>query len=246
MSAQSSGTVFFRAVVMLACIFVLPAIALFGSSWPEALRQLMQRHLGVNFSLASITAPLLNNGQSLLPAAHATPQPVEPAPPVVSMPPMVAPAVAPLQASLLPTGGTGSAPGWPIPPRKSDVVPAGFQTVTDPGLSTVAVGTTPPAPAAMTSLSPPASAPGLLSAADAGSAGNDRFANIQKRLRELGATYFLLESWGSDGQLYRFYCKMAIGGNANLTRYFEATDADSLTAMSKVLQQVEVWRSGRL
>ncbi len=74
---------------------------------------------------------------------------------------------------------------------------------------------------------------------------DDGFTLIQQRLRELGATYFLLESWGSQGQLYRFYCKMAIGGNANYNRYFEATDVDPIRVMSKVLKEVEAWRGGR-
>ena len=71
----------------------------------------------------------------------------------------------------------------------------------------------------------------------------DRFASVQQRLRELGATYYLLESWGSQGQLHRFYCRMAIGGNPSYARHFEATDPDPLGAMAKVLQQVEAWRA---
>ena len=52
-----------------------------------------------------------------------------------------------------------------------------------------------------------------------------------RAIAQLGATYYLLESWGNDQQLYRFYCKMAVGGSADYTRYFEATDADPLQAM---------------
>jgi hypothetical protein len=76
--------------------------------------------------------------------------------------------------------------------------------------------------------------------------GGDPLSQIQNRLRELGATYSLLETWGGQGQLYRFYCKMAIGGNANYTRYFEATDGDPIRAMGNVLQQVEAWRQSRM
>ena len=73
----------------------------------------------------------------------------------------------------------------------------------------------------------------------------DRFAYIQDQLRRLGATYYLLESWGDEQPLYRFYCKMAIGGNAGYTRYFEATDANPLQAMVQVLREVEAWRNGK-
>jgi hypothetical protein len=65
------------------------------------------------------------------------------------------------------------------------------------------------------------------------------------RIRQLGATYYLLETWGDRGQLYRFYCKMAVGGNPDYSRYFEATDADALAAMDKVLREVEDWRAAR-
>ena len=74
----------------------------------------------------------------------------------------------------------------------------------------------------------------------------DRFQAVQGRLRQLGATYYLLESWGNQQQLYRFYCKMAVGGSAQYTRCFEATDADALQSMVQVLRQVESWRDGGL
>ncbi len=72
-----------------------------------------------------------------------------------------------------------------------------------------------------------------------------RFAAIQDRLRKLGATYYLLESWGSRDYLYRFYCKVAVGGNPDYTHFFEATHSDPLEAMDEVLRQVEAWRAAR-
>jgi hypothetical protein len=65
---------------------------------------------------------------------------------------------------------------------------------------------------------------------------------IPKRLQQLGATYYVLESWGNNQQLYRFYCKMAVAKNADYTHCFEATDADPRQAMQRVLRQVESWR----
>jgi hypothetical protein len=44
--------------------------------------------------------------------------------------------------------------------------------------------------------------------------------------------------------MYRFYCKMAVGGSAHYTRCFEATHADPVQAMGQVLGQVEAWRGG--
>jgi len=70
------------------------------------------------------------------------------------------------------------------------------------------------------------------------------FREIQARLQELGATYYLLETWGSEKLLFRFYCRMAVGGNPDHTYYFEAVNSDPLQAMQEVLQRVEQWRGG--
>jgi hypothetical protein len=74
-----------------------------------------------------------------------------------------------------------------------------------------------------------------------------QFRRMEQRLRELGATYYLLETWGSSGDRYRFFCKMAIAGTAdyNRNRIFQATAGDPLHAMQDVLEQVEQWRAGR-
>jgi hypothetical protein len=74
---------------------------------------------------------------------------------------------------------------------------------------------------------------------------NDRFAELGRKLREAGATYYLLETWGNDGHSYRFHCRMALGNDPNNTQPFEATAADALEAMSRVVEQVEAWRAGR-
>jgi hypothetical protein len=68
------------------------------------------------------------------------------------------------------------------------------------------------------------------------------FRDIRERLQQLGATYYVLESWGNGQELYRFYCRMAVDGNADYTHCFEATNADPRQAMQEVLRQVESWR----
>jgi len=72
------------------------------------------------------------------------------------------------------------------------------------------------------------------------------FSQIQSRLRSLGATYYALETWGTNGQLFRFQCRMAAGHDPGYTRQFEATDTDPLLAMQTVLSEVEAWKAGRL
>jgi hypothetical protein len=65
---------------------------------------------------------------------------------------------------------------------------------------------------------------------------------VEQRLRELGAVYLLLESWGRDDPRYRFHCQVALAGGAEATRSFEATGSAPDEAMTTVLRQVEAWR----
>ena len=61
-----------------------------------------------------------------------------------------------------------------------------------------------------------------------------QFRHVEVRLRELERPITCLETFG-DG--YRFYCEVAIAGNTHSGRNcaFQATDADPLTAMKRVL-----------
>lgn len=71
----------------------------------------------------------------------------------------------------------------------------------------------------------------------------DRLQELGVRLQRLGATYYVLESWGNDQQLYRCYCKAAVAGSADYTHCFEAIHADPLEAMRQVVRQVEAWKN---
>jgi hypothetical protein len=119
--------------------------------------------------------------------------------------------------------------GAPLTPADSmsrDVSPAG-----------VAAGGPSTSPYA-TNVRPPSEASG------ASSFGSDeKFKQAEMRLRELGATHYMLETWGPDNNRYRFVCKMAIGGNAEVNRYFQAIDDSPWQAMDTVLKQVEQWRA---
>ncbi len=72
---------------------------------------------------------------------------------------------------------------------------------------------------------------------------SEPFEAIQTRLKALGATSYALETWGTDGMLYRFQSDVAIHGDPNFHRHFEAIGDDPLAAMQDVLVQVESWRS---
>lgn len=67
----------------------------------------------------------------------------------------------------------------------------------------------------------------------------DHFSTIQHRLRQLGATYCRLETWGEGGEQFRFQCRIASPRGPGRFRDFEAVDADPVQAMTKVLGQVQ-------
>jgi hypothetical protein len=71
----------------------------------------------------------------------------------------------------------------------------------------------------------------------------DHFRAAEQRLRQLGATYYLLETTGTEGNHYRFFCKVASPQNPEQPLAFFATGADPLTAMEDVIRQVEAWRA---
>jgi len=87
-----------------------------------------------------------------------------------------------------------------------------------------------------------ATAPVALPAAGT-NAGDEKFRRAEMRLRELGATQYVLEAWGHDNSRYLFVCRMAVGGNPNVNQVFQATKTDPWDAMQDVLAQVEQWRS---
>lgn len=68
-----------------------------------------------------------------------------------------------------------------------------------------------------------------------------QFRQIEKQLRDWGATYYVLEHWSNDG-LYRFHCRMSIDELKDYNRHFEAVAYDPLDAMANVLEQVRTWR----
>lgn len=263
-SSTSSVVVLFRAFVMFAFLIGVPALAIFNTNVTDTLRQLAERHLGVTFKGGTSEnsfseAPLyVAGGTSSSPAAPgiAPPDVGSLAPPVVTLPePSVTPPATLTRPAVPPGNVAGASPPVPQPQGgsptaglipssapaassavmgdvRSDpaVIPAAFQAPADPRIAAAAVQ-----PAVVASPNAP---PRAALEAD------NSLRQIQQRLHELGATYVLLESFGNQG-LYRFYCKMAMGGNANYTRYFEATDSDPVRAMTQVLGQVEAWRNGR-
>jgi hypothetical protein len=251
---QSSVAVVLRALLMLACLVAIPLAALSGTSLPKLVNTVLDgRWLGC---LSSAGGAILSEApqfeptvSSVMPAAQAAqvapdwranlltrgpkwpPELHEPSPPTVR--------AAVYEAPLGPAAGvTSSHPSAPNP--------AASDAAAGPNASAWMMPAQQPhemLPAAQGTHQRGAVVPAGEPATQAAGA-LDQFTFIQDRLRKLGATYYLLESWGSRQDLYRFYCKMAIGGNPNYTRHFEATHSEPLRAMALVLKQVEAWRTG--
>jgi hypothetical protein len=220
-SSQSSATIALRALVMLAFIIAIPLAAINGSSLPERAKKLLEK---VWPTIASAISTAKSNVMTEAPPYDAKSQNSLAVPSQslggISNPPRQ---LSPInQANLLPQqtlGGSGErfSPG----PTASNVIPADYQSVVEPRANDI-----------------------KNTGFNSGPTDSNSFIAMQDRLRQLGATYYLLETWGNQRQFYRFYCQMAVGGNSSYTHYFEATNSNPLTAMADVLRQVEAWRGG--
>ncbi len=174
---RSSATVTVRALIMLACVVGIPAVAVWGTSWPEVLKKFQDFRL----------------------------------------PAMINPAVA---SSTTAAGGATR-----FEPPSPAVLPSGAAS-----------------PAEKIAGPADGSIERLPTAADPAQPSDDRLQALGVKLQQLGATYYVLESWGNQQHLFRFYCKVAVAGSANCTRCFEAVRSEPLQAMLQVLQQVEAWK----
>jgi hypothetical protein len=211
---QSTAVVTLRALVMLVCLVVVPLAAIFGSSLPQAFNSLVE---GRGLPSFAGTARATDDARSRGGDAPVFASSSE-TPPHDEPPP-------PARR----TDGTGTlwAPGAVPPAMDRSMAEAAPQ-------------------AEMARSSPPGAQPmqaGQSAPRDPRMAGED-FQQIEHRLRELGATYYLLETWGNAGQMYRFHCKVSLAANASQSQNFDATDADPLRAMHKVREQVEQYRLG--
>jgi hypothetical protein len=267
---ESSTVLAFRIFVMLACLIVVPMAAIFGSAFPDVVKSVLVDRLvawGTGKS-PETTKPASDSGfGEITPGSHSAqvgannweaPRWGAQSPAAINW---QSPPANPARADVVPAGAAVVNPSMG---NQS----ASFAAPTDPmrvapGAYPVGRGTSEPpyrkeavenAPGAQQFNQParPSATPQNEGAGMAASRGAqsleqpERFTAMERKLREHGATYYLLETWGNEGELYRFHCKMAIGNNPNYTRHFEATDRDALRAMAQVLERVEAWRAGRL
>jgi hypothetical protein len=229
-SMQSSFTLLCRVLVMLTCLVVLPLAAITGGTGRKMIVPLVEKCLN-----------LLRE-----PPVEPDGRPSGPRPPLRSSVAAGRPGAAGQQVATGthgsgPTSGSGRAvypdrgalnqPREQLgpPPSASDLQPQ-RQRQAERGSVGASVATTPGRGVA---------------AASGHTIASDRQRDMEQRLKDLGATYYILEKWGNRERLYRFECRMAIASDANYTRFFEATSERPLGAMDSVLRQVEAWRADR-
>jgi len=263
---QSSAAVACRAMVMVACLVGLFGAALFGTELPDLVKGLLAGHwpAGTNTAneLASEAPPFgspLSSQRESWPAdgpnnAFGWPDrsPRE-ATTVTDATGQAVPEVFhDVEMNRRPAAGGMAPMASPRGVPRTGAVQASYeswagQPSDKPGTSREAY----PEVAAAANVQPPAqdvfqpNQPSQVAMSPQPRQTVDRFTYIQTRLRELGATYYLLETWGSEGQYFRFHCRMAVGGSQGYARHFEATEADALQAMARVLEEVESWRGSR-
>ena len=220
---HSSTVVLLRALVMLGCLVTIPMAAVLGTSLPDVARSLMDGRLAL---LAT------SEGSTVDPTCQFEPMPVSEATLLFADEgePSSGPHASVLSAGLTSPHGYEPYSGH----AATQVQQASYEVPQAMGSSGIATPAGLVDVGAIDSWANPPSTGATHTA--------DPFAVLQQRLRKAGATYYLLESWGDRQQLFRCYCRVAIGGNPAHTRHFEATDAEPLAAMSEVLRQIEVWR----
>lgn len=70
-----------------------------------------------------------------------------------------------------------------------------------------------------------------------------RYGELEDELKELGATYYRLETWGDRGEYFKFSCYMPNPNEpGNLLKHFQAVEGDDIEAMKKVLQDIRTWK----
>ncbi|HEV7224528.1 MAG TPA: hypothetical protein VGN42_17600 [Pirellulales bacterium] len=69
----------------------------------------------------------------------------------------------------------------------------------------------------------------------------DAFARGERRLKELGASHYRLETWGERGELFRCAANVRLPNSRRGMRHFEATAPAPSQAVEQLLAKVEAW-----
>lgn len=260
---QSSTMVALRTMVMVTCLVAVPLAAVIGTALPKVLKSAWQGQ-PVAVSQEKEESPGMTRAQEPPPLAHAPLLADEPgqtaptvaadeAPPISAAPLARITAVRPAPADpvaiitdVRPVSSgeiAQTAPLWNASPRSARSS-ATRQTTAHSLTARPLLKTdySPPSPTTARATTVGADdAP--LASLERPAGPNDSFARSERRLRELGATHYRLETWGSQGELYRCTCNIPVRPRSAAARHFESIEPAPSAAIDAVIRQVEHWRA---
>ncbi|HJT32870.1 MAG TPA: hypothetical protein VJ783_12590 [Pirellulales bacterium] len=263
---QSSTMVALRTMVMVTCLVAVPLAAVVGTALPKVLKSALH---GETASFASradspgvviedepqspaVRAPLLA-GEVAEASSEAAPGDEPPAddPVPVARITGVRPAAARPVATITdvrPTTTTGlaqTAPLWSAPPRTARPSAGGQATVQSRAPRPLLKTDYTPPPIQSTAIRVDDGPEAPLASLERPAGPNDSFARSERRLRELGATHYRLETWGARGEFYRCTCNIPVRPRSPAARHFESIEPAPSEAIEAVIRQVEHWRTER-
>ena len=210
-----------RALFVLGCLVIVPLMAVFGTTLPATL-------------IAAIS------GQDAASAPAAAPKPAAPAIP--------ANIAAPLPKTPLPSGSLGRPAANPALGGNENAAAIAQATLVSPAGNLPQFDAAPhvnndPAANKASAVQPPVQPPSEAASLPVVPS-RERFSSLETRLQQLGAKYYKLITAGDQNELFHFECQLPVAANAAPPRMFEATDADPIQAVARVVHQVEDFRSG--
>ena len=219
---------------MAVCLIVIPLVALFGGSLPGLVQSLIDDYWTGNSWAGSEVAVEQTLEEAPLYRSGAAPSGFDQSSEVTVSSAKIVPSGLPTSESNAPSFNQPVAFTEKVSPPKPFIAEAAGESRSIQKTDSIRSAADPTViPAGATDLANPVSTEQKV----------DRFSQIQKRLRDLGAVYYRLETWGSTTPGFRFQCRVALGGHKGLSRHFEATDFGALASMEKVLAEVELWHN---
>ena len=207
-----------RALFVLGCLVMVPLMAVFGTALPATLIAAISGQ-----DSTSVPAPSPKSTATPISSTAATALPKTALPSESPIRPVANQAwagteTAAAQVMAIPVAPSGDVPKFDAAQRATEGQASTMQPPVQPAPGAVALPAVP---------------------------SREKFSTLEIRLQELGAKYYRLLTAGDQNELFRFECQLPIAGNAAAPRTFEATDADPLQAVARVVHQVEDFRSGR-
>lgn len=211
----------FRSALLVACLVVVPALAMFSHKIPAETRVFLRRAV----------EGLMTDAAAESPAPGAPAGPPDAGPRDVESPPGVT--VAASGAATAPAGHAAVSPVI-VPPGKlvAPAEPIAAVTPMFPGAAAASAARGAVTPVAVTSPAPATPETGAMVV--------DR-AVLESRLRALGATHVEWTPGQGDDGVHRCSCRIPAEPSGQLHRVFQASASDPVTALDTLVGQVTAW-----